>query len=116
MSIRVGMVCFFAILLLNLSHVALAQNDVGSIVGFVTDPSGAAVPGAKVVATNEGTGEKRSVTSDAGGHYALPNLVPAPYTLSVEAKGFRNFESSHNTLASNSTIAIDAKLAVGDAS
>src|ERR1700691_599644 len=95
---------------------ALAQNDVGSIVGFVTDPTGAAVPGATVTATNEGTGEKRTVTSDAAGHYALPNLVPAPYTLSVEAKGFQKFESTHDTLASNSTIDIDAKLVVGQES
>jgi hypothetical protein len=112
-----GMVCLSVALLLNLfSQSAFAQNDVGSIVGFVTDPSGAAVPGATVTATNEGTGEKRTVTSDAAGHYALPNLVPAPYTLSVETKGFQKFESTHNTLASNSTIDIEAKLVVGEES
>ena len=113
----VGMVCLSAALLLNLfSQSASAQNDVGSIVGFVTDPSGAAVPGATVTATNEGTGEKRVVTSDSAGHYSLPNLVPAPYTLTVEAKGFQKFESTHDTLASNSTIDIEAKLTVGEES
>jgi len=112
-----GMVCLSVALLINLfSQSAFAQNDVGSIVGFVTDPSGAAVPGATVTASNEGTGEKRTVTSDAAGHYALPNLVPAPYTLSVETKGFQKFESTHNTLASNSTIDIEAKLVVGEES
>jgi Carboxypeptidase regulatory-like domain/TonB-dependent Receptor Plug Domain len=112
-----GAVCVCGLLLFTLlSRPAEAQNDVGSIVGYVTDQSGAAVPGATVVATNEGTGEKRTVTSDAQGHYALPNLVPAPYTLSVEAKGFQKFDSTHNTLASNSTIAIDAKLTVGETS
>ena len=104
-------------LLLNLlSHPALAQNDVGTIVGFVTDQSGAAVPGATVIATNEGTGEKRTVTSDSAGRYTLPNMVPTGYTISVEAKGFQKFESTHNVLASNSTISIDAKLTVGDTS
>src|ERR1700691_2299116 len=94
-----GMVCLSVALLLNLfSQSAFAQNDVGSIVGFVADPSGAAVPGATVTATNEGTGEKRVVTSDAAGHYALPNLGPAPYTLTVEAKGFQKFERTNNTL------------------
>jgi Carboxypeptidase regulatory-like domain/TonB-dependent Receptor Plug Domain len=115
--IRAGIICLCATLLLNLSsNLALAQNDVGTIVGFVTDPSGAAVPGATIVATNEGTGEKRTVTSDSAGRYTLPNMVPTGYTLSVEAKGFQKFESAHNVLASNSTIDIDAKLTVGEAS
>jgi len=111
-----GLVYLCATLLLTLfSNPALAQNDVGSIVGFVTDQSGAAVPGATVVATNEGTGEKRTVSTDSVGHYALPNLVPAPYTLTIESKGFQKYESTHNTLASNSTISIEAKLTVGEA-
>jgi hypothetical protein len=39
-----------------------AQSDVGSIVGFVRDPSGAVVPQAKITATNEGTNEVRTAT------------------------------------------------------
>jgi hypothetical protein len=97
------------------STYAFSQNDVGSIVGFVTDQSGAALAGATVVAINEGTGETRTVTTDAAGHYALPNLVPAPYTIRVESQGFQKYESTHNTLASNSTISIEAKLSVGAA-
>ena len=53
-----------------------AQNDVGSIVGFVTDSSGAVVPNAKVTIKNEGTGESRTVSTDGSGHYAVPNLPP----------------------------------------
>jgi Carboxypeptidase regulatory-like domain/TonB-dependent Receptor Plug Domain len=114
---RVGICCLCAMLLLSVfSHPALAQNDVGSIVGFVTDQSGAALAGATVVAVNEGTGETRTVSTDSAGHYALPNLVPAPYTLTVESKGFQKYQSTHNTLASNSTISIEAKLSVGQAS
>ena len=94
---------------------ASAQNDVGSIVGFVADQSGAAVPGATVTITNEGTGEKRTVTTDAQGHYAVPNLAPTSYTMTAEAKGFQKFESTHNTLASNSTISIGASLTLGEA-
>src|ERR1700761_6792801 len=68
---------------------AFAQNDVGSIVGFVSDSSGAAVPNTKVTINNEGTGESRTVTSDGSGHYAVPNLPPAVYTMSAEATGFQ---------------------------
>ncbi len=97
------------------SSTAWAQNDVGSIVGFVTDSSGAVVPGAKVVITNEGTGESRRVTTDSSGHYAVPNVPPAVYTMTAEATGFQKFESTHNVLGSNSTISIDAKLTLGAA-
>lgn len=95
---------------------AFAQFDVGTIVGFVTDPSGAAVANAKVTITNEGTGETRVVKTDNQGHYAAPNLPPAAYTVTAEASGFQKFVSSQNTLASNSTVAINAKLTVGQAS
>src|SRR5579863_9564209 len=65
--------------------IAQAQNDVGSIVGFVTDQSGAVVPGARVTIQNEGTTETRTVDTDAQGHYAVPNLPPAEYTVTAEA-------------------------------
>ena len=93
----------------------MAQNDVGSIVGFVSDSSGAAVPNAKVTVKNEGTGESRTVSTDGSGHFAIPNLPPTVYTMSAEATGFQRFESTHNVLASNSTISIDAVLALGAA-
>jgi hypothetical protein len=92
-----------------------AQNDVGSIVGFVTDSSGAVVPGVKVTIKNEGTGESRTVSTDSSGHYAIPNLAPTAYTMTAEATGFQKFESTHNVLGSNSTISIDAKLTLGAA-
>jgi hypothetical protein len=94
---------------------ASAQNDVGSIVGFVSDSSGAVVPNAKVTIKNEGTGESRTVSTDSSGHYAVPNLAPTSYTMTAEATGFQKYESTHNVLASNSTISIDAVLALGSA-
>jgi hypothetical protein len=114
--VSIGGVAALCILFLSLSTAAVAQNDVGSIVGFVTDQTGAVIPGATVTVQNEGTGERRVVTSDAAGHYAVPNLQPADYTITAEAKGFQKFVSNHNTLASNSTVQINAKLSVGQAS
>jgi Carboxypeptidase regulatory-like domain/TonB-dependent Receptor Plug Domain len=95
---------------------ARAQNDVGTVVGFVTDQSGAVVPGARVTITNEGTGETRTVSTDAQGHYAVPNLSPAVYTMSAEAAGFSKEVSLHNHVASNTTVEIDGKLKVGSQS
>ena len=73
------------------------------------------MPNAKVTIKNEGTGESRTVSTDASGHYAVPNLPPTVYTMTAEATGFQKFESTHNVLASNSTISIDAVLTLGAA-
>jgi hypothetical protein len=108
--------CSLAVVSILLSTLARAQSDVGTVVGFVNDQSGAVVPSAKVTVTNEGTGETRRVTTDAQGHYTVPNLSPAVYTVMAEATGFERFVSTHNTLQSNSTVAIDAKLTIGQAS
>ena len=112
---RTGLLYFCAVLFISMlfSSAAFAQYDVGSIVGYVTDPSGAVVPNAKVTVTNEGTKESRAVSTDAQGHYTFTNLVPAPYAVTVSAPGFQSFTSSANRLPSNTTIDIDAKLTVG---
>jgi hypothetical protein len=113
---HVSIVCLCAMMLFcTFSRTAFAQNDVGSIVGFVTDQTGAAVPNAKVTIANEGTGESRTVVSDAQGRYTVPNLSPAIYTMTSEASGFQKFVSTHNTLSSNTTIDIDARLTIGQA-
>ena len=65
-----------------------AQSFRGSLVGTVLDQSGAAVPGAPVVATNEATGVSRSTTTDASGNYYIPELPIGNYTVSVNVEGF----------------------------
>jgi Carboxypeptidase regulatory-like domain/TonB-dependent Receptor Plug Domain len=116
-SIAAAVTCLLTVLtissLLFFSMAALAQSDVGTIVGFVRDQSGAVVPNATVTIRNEGTGELHSVTSDEAGHYVAPSLLPTYYSMTTEAKGFEKFTSSHNKLDSNSTIEIDANLSVG---
>ena len=98
-----------------ISVAAFAQSDVGTIVGFVKDQSGAVVPKAIVTVRNEATGELHTVSSDDQGHYTAPSLPPAYYSMTAEAKGFERYTSTHNKLESNSTISIDADLAVGAA-
>ena len=65
-----------------------AQSFRGSLVGTVLDQSGAAVPAAPVVATNQATGVSRSTTTDASGNYSIPELPIGNYTLSVTVEGF----------------------------
>ncbi len=112
-----GVSCLLAVLaisnLLFFSVASFAQSDVGTIVGFVRDQSGAVVPNATVTITNEATGEVHTAKSDEQGHFVAPSLPPAFYSMSTEAKGFEKYTSSHNKLDSNSTIEIDAALSVG---
>ena len=101
--------------LLPMAAALYAQTDNGSIVGYIKDPSGATVPKAKVVLQNEATGvDSPTMTNDSG--YYVVNSVPAGlYSLTAEAPGFKKFQSLHNKLDSNSTLAIDGNLTVGNA-
>lgn len=66
---------------------AVAQSG-GSIVGVVSDPTGALVPGAEVTAQNASGNVLRRAGTDAGGHYLVAALPPGAYTLAVSAAGF----------------------------
>ena len=65
-----------------------AQVLYGSLVGTVTDQSGAVIPKAQIKASNPATGEEREVTTDAEGRYTIGNVVPGTYNLQVSASGF----------------------------
>ena len=67
---------------------ARAQN-VGSLSGTVSDPSGAAIPGAKVTITDQGSGLTRSVVSDKNGEYSFAQLNPGTYRLEVTKDRFK---------------------------
>src|SRR3984893_596510 len=60
----------------------------GTIVGTVTDASGAVIPSAKVRVTDEATSTSRETVTNEQGYYVVPSLRPSTYTLSIEASGF----------------------------
>jgi hypothetical protein len=99
------------------SHSALrAQGLYGSLVGTVTDPSGAIVPNASITVTDVGTGQIRQDTSDQSGRYNLVNLVPGTYTVTVSAPGFRKVEETSLTITPNTIARFDVHLVVGQQS
>ncbi|MGC2193978.1 MAG: TonB-dependent receptor [Terriglobales bacterium] len=69
-----------------------AQKITGDISGTVTDPTGAAVPGAVVNAVNTGTNEKATATTNDTGFFRMVNLSPGQYHVTVEASGFKSME------------------------
>src|SRR5947208_607726 len=70
-------------------RIASAQVLYGSIVGTVTDQTGAVVPQTTVRVTNTSTGLFRETTSDSAGYYSMSNLPPGTYDLTTSASGFK---------------------------
>src|SRR5271157_59523 len=109
--------CFIlALTFLFLSSLALAQRDLGTLTGTVTDPSGAAVPNAKVTITEDATGLSYDVTTSANGEYTRPLLKPGTYTLTVEAAGFRKAEQKNVVVTGGDRIGANIVPTVGDVS
>src|SRR5262245_301871 len=95
----------------------VAQVDTStSIRGLVTDTTGAAVPGAKVVIQNTGTGEERSTVSDSSGSYSFPSVVPGRYDISVSHPGFKRGEVKNRVAQVSQPAQVDVVLQVGEVS
>ncbi len=77
-----------------------AQVTSGNISGAITDPSGAVIPGATVVATASAIGVTRTVKAGNNGTFSLPNLPAGDYSLTVNAPGFQKLEKNGVVLAS----------------
>ena len=93
-----------------------AQSFYGSVVGTVTDSTGAVVAGASVTVTNTGTNSTTTVQTDTGGKYSVVNLVPANYKVIVSKSNFKRFERGSVPVQVGSSIRIDAELSVGNTS
>jgi len=89
----------------------LAQGAASSLRGRVTDPSGAAVPGAVLQLTAAG-GEVRQIASDGEGRYEFQGLAPGKYTLRAESPGFAPFEASEIEVRGAAEINIRLELEV----
>src|SRR5438477_7909009 len=92
----------------------LAQTTIatGSIVGTVTDPSGAVIVGAQVSVSNDSTGQEIHVTTNSAGTYNSGALIAGDYTLRISAKGFSTVMSRITVLIGNTTSG-DARLPLG---
>ena len=109
-SLRAFLCVFIALL-------AMARLDAqvlyGSIVGTVQDASGAAVPGAKVTATNKATGQQREATANDAGNYNFVAVQPGEYEVKVSREGFKSGVESNVNVTANSTVRVDMSLTVG---
>ena len=97
------------------ASVALAQQPFGTIVGTVTDPTGAVLPAAKVVVTNTATQVEQVAVTSAFGDYAVPYLVNGMYTIKVEHPGFQASVMSDVALQAAQIVRADIRMQVGEA-
>lgn len=104
------------ILLLLPGRAAWAQNAQGTIVGHVTDTSGAVIPNAKITITDTSTGVVHHVVTSASGDYTIPDLNPGTYTIVAAASGFSNQQASNITLEVQQTLRQNFQMSVGNVS
>jgi hypothetical protein len=112
---RLRLVCgLAAATLLILAGLAGAQTFRGTILGTVTDSSGAAVSGAAVTIKNVDTGLVRTVTTSTDGSYSVPELPIGSYSVTVENKGFRTAVVTGIRVEVSSERRADVTLLTGD--
>src|SRR5439155_24545345 len=95
---------------------SLAQMTTGTILGKVTDPSGAAVPGAQVTITNLGTRIVKTFATDEKGNYLVSYLLPGSYEVTAEKAGFKKSTQTGITLQVDQKARVDLALELGEMS
>jgi len=99
-----------------LAGAAKAQTLYGSLTGDITDASGAPVPGAKIVATNTGTGISVEGVTDARGVYSINDLQPGVYLVTITAGGFAKVIQENVGVEANNVRRADVILQVAKVS
>ncbi len=106
--ILVGIFCFFGAL------ASVWAQDTATIVGTVTDPSGAVVPTARITVSNPQKGFTRNLTADSAGEYTAAKIPIGNYEVSAEATGFRKLVLTNITLDVGQTLRVNLTLTVGE--
>src|SRR5436305_4542051 len=94
-------------------ELARAQLLQGTIDGNVTDSSGAAVAGAKVIATDQATGFVRDTVTSSTGAYTFPILPPGTYTITISSSGFQTYTRTGVEVTVQTVTRVDVSLSVG---
>lgn len=102
-----------AVLGLLLVPAAVAQLDTGSIQGTVRDTTGALIPGAKVVVTNEGTQRAHDTTTSHSGEFSVPTLPVGRYSVAASFHGFNTVTITGVQLNASEAHRVDVTLAPG---
>src|SRR6266849_3410450 len=112
-SHRVGACILLVLLTLSTCMPAFGQAVTGTILGLVTDATGAIIAGATVQIQNADTGFSRTEQTDREGRYLAQNLPLGSYSVTVQREGFRTEERKGMTLSVGSEVSVNVQLSVG---
>jgi Carboxypeptidase regulatory-like domain/TonB-dependent Receptor Plug Domain len=111
LRLRRFLCCSFILFLLTNS--SAAQSPTGTISGIVTDPAGATIAGAEVIAVNDATRVQFSGSTNGEGIYVVPNLPPGNYRVQVSKVGFKTIIKPDIVLNVQDALAINFALPLG---
>jgi hypothetical protein len=94
---------------------AYSQAVYGSILGTITDPTGAAVSGAKVTVTDDSKGTSDQTTTNDSGNYSVTHLIPDTYTVRVESQGFKSLEFKGVIVNADAGVDVNGHFELGSA-
>jgi len=103
-----------ALALFVLASAAVAQTTTGRLLGTVTDPGGAVVPGATITVRDNQTGQERSVTSSDQGSYEVSQLQFGTYTVTITGPGFKTFSATELKIDAGREYTLNATLEAGN--
>src|SRR5207253_5671251 len=106
--------CIVMLFVLPAGGASYAQTATGEVNGNVSDPNGAAVPGAIVKLIDRATRAEKEATTNQSGYFTFVNLKPASYTLMVEVKGFKKSLTNAFDLGVSETVTHNVTLTVGE--
>jgi hypothetical protein len=106
---------FSSLLLSLLLTTAFGQSDRGTVTGTVSDPNGALIPNASIIATNLGSQTEYRTQSTETGNYTLASIPAGTYSLRVESAGFRVYLQTGITVQVAQTVRVDVAMQVGGA-
>ncbi|MBA2305817.1 MAG: carboxypeptidase regulatory-like domain-containing protein, partial [Acidobacteria bacterium] len=112
MSVSQLRIAALVVALACLAPAIVSAQSVGTISGTVSDGSGGVVPGAVVIARNQGTSAQREALTDGSGRYALPLLPIGTYAVTVTMSGFRTEEKTAVNLEVEQSLSLDFTLQV----
>src|SRR6266851_603785 len=105
-------ICALALIILLIAT-TVSASPTGSIAGFVKDPSGAAITGAKLTLANVATNAKMEAVSDNNGGFQFLQLAPAVYSLVVESQGFKKVTEQSIVVQVDQITHLDVALQIG---
>jgi hypothetical protein len=115
MKLHSAALMLLAVLAVSGLNPSVAQTNLATIGGEVTDPSGSIIPNAAIALTSVSTNVTRSVTSNSEGDYQIPYLVPGTYRLTCTVGGFKTFVAEDLVILGNESRRLDIQLQLGSA-